>query len=222
MSTFDYVPAFDYEDTVLSQFANSPSLDQLLANMWQYLRQDVNYETFFNFCWNVDSAEGFGLDNWGAIVGISRLLEIPNNVNLFGFENSDDNEGVEPFGSGVFNVQGGYQTQSYELPDPTYRTLILVKALANISATSAPAINRLLQNLFPGRGNAYVVDLGNMHMTFTFEFQLTLTEFAILSQSGALPHPAGVSYSIVVVPSGTYFGFAPDAAPFNQGIFYSA
>lgn len=214
---------FDFEQTVISQYFNSPTLLQLVTNMNEYIRQDVNFQAFYDFVWNVDTAQGFGLDYWGRIVDISRLLQIPNAFDLFGFENSDTPPGVLPFNQGVFNVPGGGVTQSFLLPDDSYRTLILVKALANISATTAPAINQLLRNLFPGRGAAYVLDLGNMRMQFTFEFDLTPTEFAILSQSNALPHPAGVLVSIVTIAGSGLFGFAeglPNSESFGNGTFY--
>lgn len=191
--------------------------------MNQYIRQDANFQEFYDFVWNVDTAVGFGLDNWGRIVDISRLLEIPGNLTLFGFENAETPPGVMPFNFGVFNVPGGETSSSFLLPDDAYRTLILVKALANISATTSPSINQLLQNLFPGRGAAYVIDLGGMAMQFTFEFQLSLTEYAILSQSGALPHPAGVRVSIVTIPGSELFGFAeasPNSQTFGNGAFY--
>jgi hypothetical protein len=212
------------EQTIISQYANSPTLVQLVENMNEYIRQDVDFQTFYDFVWNVDTAQGFGLDIWGSIVGISRLLEIPSNLNLFGFQNDVVPPGVQPFNFGVFNVPGGFSTSSFLLPDDAYRVLILTKALSNISATTAPAINQILQNLFPGRGNAYVLDLGNMAMQYTFEFELSLTEFAILSQSGALPHPAGVKVNIVVIPSADLFGFVealPNAQPLGFGVFYN-
>lgn len=191
------VPEFDPDVTVISQYANSPTILQLVQNMAQYLRQDANMEEFFNFVWNVDTAQGFGLDDWGRIVDISRLLHIPNSAELFGFQNSTVPPGVTPFNFGVFNSKGGSATQTYLLPDDAYRTLILTKALSNISATTAPAMNRILQNLFPNRGNAYVVDAGDMTMQYVFRFALTVVEAAIIGQSNALPHGAGVGVSVV-------------------------
>jgi Protein of unknown function (DUF2612)/PASTA domain len=218
-------PGFNSVETIISQYANSPTLDQLVANMDEYIDQTTDFAQFYSFIWNVDTAQGFGLDIWGSIVGISRLLEIPSNLNLFGFQNALTPPGVEPFNFGVFNIPGGFSTSSFLLSDDAYRILILTKALSNISATTAPAINQILQNLFPGRGNAYVLDLGGMAMQYTFEFELTLTEFAILSQSGALPHPAGVLVTIVSIPASDLFGFAealPNAEPLGFGVFYAA
>jgi hypothetical protein len=63
------------------------------------------------------------------------------------------------------------------------------------------SINAILSSLFPGRGNAYVTngqDTGHpMTMTLTFAFTLTAVELAIIEQSGAIPIPAGVSFTVV-------------------------
>lgn len=220
MSVFS-VP-FDVSRTVISQYANSPTILAIVQNMEEYLDQTFNMVNFYTFVWNVDSAKGFGLDIWGRIVGVSRLLQISSANQTFGFDNADFPPDWQPWNQGTFST-GTEVTQSYLLPDDTYRTLILTKALSNIAATTAPALNRLLQNLFPGRGRAYVLDLGGMAMRFVFEFSLTNVEYAILTQSGALPHPAGVFYSVVVIAAAGNFGFSEmgyGAQTFDNGVFY--
>lgn len=209
------------ERTIISQYANSPTLGALIANMNEYIDPRVNMDAFYDYVWNVDTAQGFGLDIWGKIVGVSRLLRIPDSTKTFGYNNTSFPQDWAPFNQGTF-FTGSSSGQSIELTDDAYRTLILVKALANIVATAAPSMNQLLRNLFPGRGVCYVIDNGGMSMTFYFEFDLTAAEFAILTQSGVLPHPAGVGYNVVVAPAGT-FGFQEQGAPaepFDQGTFY--
>lgn len=216
----------DVERTIISQYSNSATIVQLVKNMNGYIRQDTNFENFYNFVWNVNTAVGFGLDIWGRIVDVTRELQIIAPVLNFGFANGTNPADMAPFNNAPFYT-GPPASQTYTLPDDAYRVLILVKALANISATTSPALNQLLRNLFPGRGRCYVIDLGGMAMRFVFEFALEPFEYAILTQSGALPHPAGVEVFVVVVdtPDNT-FGFAEagiaSAAPFNQGTFYSS
>lgn len=190
---------FDFESTVISQYANSPTIQQLCANMNAYVDQTQNFANFYSFVWNIDTAEGFGLDILGRIVGVSRLLQIPTGALYVGFQ---DGTGpgtatdVQPFGQ-----QGTWYTriassEAYLLDDGSYRKLILTKALSNIVNTTIPAFNQLLQNLFPGRGNPYVTTSGVMAMNFHFDFALTPIELAILEQSGAVPVPPGVSFTI--------------------------
>ena len=191
---------FDVMTTLISQFANSPTLLRLVQNMAAYIDQAQNFANFYNFVWNVDTAQGFGLDIWGKIVNVSRLLQIPITARYVGFQDGTGpgtGTDVEPFSEkGSWYVPAA-ATQSYLLQDGPYRQLILTKALANIVNTTVPAFNQLLQNLFPGRGNPYVVTSGTMAMTFHFDFSLTPIELAILEQSGAVPVPPGVSFTIV-------------------------
>lgn len=214
------------EQTIISQYANSPSLIQLIENMNQYLDPRANFQAFYDFVWNVNTAQGFGLDIWGRIVNISRLLQIPGANPVFGFQDGAIPPDTKSWGFGTFNSKGSIVTQGFLLSDDAYRVLILAKALANISATTAPAINQILRNLFPGRGVCYVLDtwqLGVMTMQYTFRFQLTVTEYAILAQSGVLPRPAGVLANIVIIPPASFFGFSEsvdDGLGFGQAPFY--
>lgn len=208
--------------TIISQYANSPTIRALIENFDEYIDPRANLDAFYNMVWNVDTAVGVGLDIWGRIVGVSRLLQLTSNRDTFGYLNEDFPPDWAPFNQGTFST-GTELTQAYELADDAYRVLILTKALSNIVATNAPSLNALLQNLFPGRGRAYVLDLGGMAMRFVFEFSLTTIEYAILTQSGALPHPAGVRYSVLVLPTAGLFGFkenGPLVQPFDYGVFY--
>lgn len=174
--------------TILSQYATGPVLVPLVERMNDSLDPRVNLDMFYNQVMNVKTAVGYGLDVWGRIVGVSRYVNL-SAADAFGFTT-----GFKPFGEAPF-FAGFSSTNNFALPDDQFRQLILVKAIANISDCSAPSLNRLIHLLFPGRGAAYVVDSGNMSMIYRFGFSLTDVEIAILFQSGAIPHPAGVSVS---------------------------
>lgn len=179
-------------ETVISQYANSPVLTTLLNNFWQYLDQTANFDAFFDFIWNVDTAVGYGLDIWGRIVGVSRVLSLGAS-SFFGMEDpGEDAASGDPFNVSPFYA-GVNLTTNFSLTDAAYRPLVLAKALANISDGSIPAINQLLQNLFPNHGNSFVIDNEDMSMVYRFEFDPTPVERAIISQSGVLPQPTGVS-----------------------------
>jgi hypothetical protein len=83
-------------------------------------------------------------------------------------------------------------TPPITLEDPDYRTLILVKAAANIGNVTIPTLNRLLRQIFAGSGLVFVQDNLNMSLTYVFVFQPTATQLAIIQSSGAMPRPAGV------------------------------
>lgn len=207
----------DLDHTVLSQYANSPVLMQLVQNMNDYIDPSSNIDAFFDLVWNVATAKGIGLDIWGRIVDVPRQLQITDTSARFGFTSPS----MAPFDQAPFNG-GGTDTATYNLSDTAYRTLIMAKALANISATTAPAINQLLRNMFAGRGDAYVVDLGGMAMKYVFSFFLQPYEVAIVQQANVLPRPAGVSFSYSASAVDKTFGFAEagsGAYPFGEGTY---
>jgi Protein of unknown function (DUF2612) len=222
-------PYFDVDQTLISQYANSPNLVALVEDFGQYFDPTANLTAFFNTVWNIDTAIGFGLDTWGIILGVSRVIPIPGENEYFGFYTSDvpydwqnwggpGNTGAAPFFGGQTN------TGSYSLVDSAYRTLLLAKALANICETTPQALNALLLNLFPGQGVCYTVDNRDMTMSYVFDFPLSLIDYSILAYSGVMPHPAGVLINVIVEPTSVYFGFQealPGIEPFGQGIFYS-
>lgn len=184
----------NFDRTIISQYGTSPTLNQLIANVNGYIDPTANIDAFYDLIWNVDTAQGVGLDIWGRIVGVGRVLQVASGV-YFGFAEADDN--VEtPFNQAPF-YSGSPTTGNFALTDDAYRVLIFAKALSNISDGSIPSINQVMMNLFPGRGNCYVTDGQNMSMTYHFTFSLTPVEAAIVSQSGILPKPVGVSATVV-------------------------
>lgn len=205
-------------DTIASQYANSPTITTLIEAMNQYIDPSIDIENFYNVVWNIETASGFGLDIWGRIVNVSRVLLITTPTLYLGFE---EQAGAQPLNQAPF-YNGPPATQSYTLSDDAYRKLILTKALTNISTVSASSLNAILRNLFADRGRAYIFDQGNMSMRFGFEFALEPFEIAMLSQSGAIARPAGVQASVVQFQADETFGFSEMGGviqPFDQGVF---
>jgi len=188
-------PPFSPLDTVASQYRNSPTLLQLIANFKQYVDPSLNFQKFYEYVWDIRTAQGFGLDILGRIVGTSRQVTVP---------------AIYPA-----TVAPGVRN----LTDDQFRPVALAKALSNIVGTSSAEINGVLRALFADRGNAYVQDLGGMRIKYTFLFELQPTEFAIILQSGALSHPAGVQTAILSVQP--YFGFteADSWSTFGENVF---
>ena len=185
---------FAYEQTVISQYANSPILLQLIANMVDYLDPIIQFDSFYTLIWNIASAEGYGLDVWGRILGFGRVLQVPVGDYL-GFEEATD---ADTFGYGIF-YGSGTLTDNFALSDTVYRRVLLAKAFANISDGSIPAINQIMIDLFPGYGNCYVID--NLDMTLTYRFSEVLSSTdAVIAGGSLLPTPAGVAASIVQGP----------------------
>lgn len=224
VSQIGTIPPFDYWTTIISQFANSQILMTLIDNFNAYIDQTQNLDLFFDNVQNIASAQGYGLDCWGRIVGVVRNLNISVG-DWFGF--AEAAPGSSPFNNGAF-YSGSALTSTYALSDDAFRTLIFAKALANISDGSIPSINKILMSLFPGRGNCYVTDgiyagsyfgfaeaqneqpfnqapfysgqtIRTMAIQYVFTFPLSPVELAIVQQSGVLPKPCGVAASVLIL-----------------------
>ena len=188
----------DYQKTILSQYSNAATLTQLITNFNGYIDPGPLFDEFYDKIWNVLTARGIGLDIWGRIVGVGRVVTIVPSNEYFGFVIPDPQD-YTPFNEAPF-YNGLPSTENYTLPDEAYRTVILIKAATNIARTTSPVINRLLTQLFEGRGKCYVLSLGGMAIQYTFEFALTPLEYSILTQLDILPRPTGVDISIVQIP----------------------
>lgn len=183
--------------TIIRQYSNSPILDGIITAFAAAMDPTELFDELYDLQWNVLTAQGYGLDSWGRIVGVTRTLQLPPGVNqFFGFQVAEDPAHFTGFDQAPF-YSGQQLTNNATLSDTDFRTLILAKAASNICDGSIPAINAVLLALFPNRGACYVADLGGMQMAYTFEFALTPIELAIVEQSGVLPKPVGVLASVV-------------------------
>ncbi len=180
----------DVLQTVISQYRNSPVLLRLIENFNGYFDPDQFSDALYNDIWNLDTASGYGLDVWGRIVGVSRVLQVAS-TSFLGFNGVTT---VTPFNVRPFYAGGGV-TSNYTLSDNTFRTLIYAKAQANIWDGSIPALNKILLTLFPAGGNSYVA-VGNLSLTYTLGFKPTNLQLAIVTNSGVLPAPAGIAISV--------------------------
>jgi Protein of unknown function (DUF2612) len=194
VSPIGTIPWFDRWRTVISQYGNSDRLNALIESV-EPVDPTVNFDFFYDNIWNIFSARGVGLDIWGRIVGVQRVLHVQETGKYFGFAEATGLT-VDPFDQSPF-YDGTLLTNNFALSDDAFRTLIYAKALTNICDGSIPAINQVLLSLFPDRGNCYCTDGGDMTMTYTFEFTLTDVEAAILVQTEVLPKPAGVFAEVV-------------------------
>lgn len=186
------IPLLDIRTTVISQYANSPTMLDLIDDYFQAFDPSPQIDLFYQNVWNVLTAIGYGLDVWGRIVGVSRTLQVSTGRYL-GFVTGDTS--FDPFNVSSF-YRGVNFTDNFTLSDEAYRQLILAKAYANITDGAIPSLNKLLQTLFGASGKAYVTDDGGMAMSYTFDFTPTPVQYAIITQSGVLPRSTGVVLTI--------------------------
>lgn len=186
-------------DTILAQYAGSQKLRSIIETFNTTIDTGKFLDDFYDVIWNIDSADTYGLDVWGKIVVVSRLLTVTPSEKFFGYGEATNTTPViddpQPFDQAPFYT-GEQQTSTISLTNDAYRKLIMLKAMANITNCTIPNMNKMLMYMFGSSGKAYVRNDGGMVMTYVFEFELSTVELAIVQSSGALPSPAGVTVNI--------------------------
>ncbi len=190
----------NYLDTIITQYANSDKTQTILKTFNDAVDPSAAIDDFYDLVWNIETADTYGLDIWGKIVVVSRLLTVTPNEEFFGFGEAvtippaiDD---AQPFDQAPF-YNGEVNSSTVSLTNDAYRKLIMLKAMANITDCSIPSMNAMLMYIFGDSGRAYVRNDGGMTISYVFEFALSDVELAIVQSSGALPAPAGVTVNIV-------------------------
>ena len=204
--------------TIQSQYGASVHIRGIVEAFAVDIDPNGDVDLFYDKIFNLDTAEGVGLDIWGLIVGVPRLMLIEGD-DYFGFFGSL----LQPLDQAPFyesNHLGNY----YRLNDDAYRELIYYKALSNISDSTAESQNRLLSKLFAEEVEAghrlYIVPVGTMKIRATFEFLLSSVNFAIFRAYGLLNRGAGVGWEWYQILPEETFGFdGSGLQPFNQGVF---
>lgn len=214
----------DYRDTILAQYANSPTIVDLVDRFNDWIDPQADIQNFYNTIWNVETANDHGLDIWGRIVNVSRYLQILEQPAYFGFVEAftlpTADTGAQPFNQAPMYI-GEQATTTFRLETEAFRKLILLKAMSNITNCTIPSLNAMLKYFFEGR--SYVHDTGEMQIRYVFEFDLSPFELAIMLQSGVIPRPAGVLANVMQVNPLATFGFnEANGQPFNQGSFFNS
>lgn len=190
----------NYADTIISQYSDSPKLKSIIATFNDTMDTGKFLETFYDVIWDINTADTYGLDVWGKIVVVSRLLKVTPTEKYFGFDEATSTTAEindpQPFDQAPFYT-GVQETDTVSLSNDIYRKLIMLKAMANITDCTIPSMNKMLMYMFGDSGRAYVRNDGGMQMSYVFEFELSPAELAIVQNSGALPSPAGVTVNIV-------------------------
>ena len=74
-----------WQQTILSQYDASPTLLSMIESFNDAIDPTANIAAFYENIWNVNTANGYGLDVWGQIVGVSRYLQVSAS-NYLGFD----------------------------------------------------------------------------------------------------------------------------------------
>ncbi len=216
----------NWDETLLSQYANSPTITGLLQSLNAAIDPAVDLQNLYTNRIALDTAVGEGLDNWGQLVGVSRYMQVTETGPFLGFAEAyvvgDD---LDSFGNAPM-YPGQMWTNTIALADDAFRQIIMIKAAANISDLTAGSLNSLLNLALgltkTGTNRVFVQDTGDMSQRFVMEFTPSSYQISIMVSSGIIPRSTGVKAWIYIIPPPT-FGFAEAASgtPFGVGTFLS-
>jgi hypothetical protein len=71
---------FDVENTIITQYQNSPRIVALIKAMNEFLDPEESFDEFYFQVFNIETAVGWGLDNIGKIIGLSRVIVLDNEI----------------------------------------------------------------------------------------------------------------------------------------------
>lgn len=197
--------------TIQSQYGASPHIIGIVEAAAKQLDPNPAIQEFYDKVFNPKTAQGFGLDIWGKIVGASREMTVPNDE-FFGFYGSL----LNPFDQAPFYIED--DTNRYKLTDEAFRDLIFLKAAANIGNATLPSIKEILSTLF--NSPVLVFNVGTMKVRIVFQFYLSAYQRALLKEYGVLNLGAGVGFEYYQIDTQNTFGFdGSGLQPFGQGVF---
>lgn len=207
--------SLDFKDlalqTIQSQYGASPHIIGIVEAAAKQIDPTGDIQTFYQKVFNPLTAEGVGLDIWGRIVGASRYLNVENE-DFFGFYGSL----LNPFNQAPFWLTG--DTNLFRMDDNAFRTLIFLKAAANIGNATLPGIKEILSTLFDDP--VLVMNIGEMKVRIVFTFYLTPYQRALFREYGVLNLGGGVGFEYYQIDPEHTFGFnGSGLQPFGQGIF---
>lgn len=201
---------FNFWQTIISQYANSDVLVNLIADFDSWADQTQNFDSFYSNVWNIETAVGYGLDLWGRIVGIPRNVLVTESAGYFAFD--DPARGFDNPNAPIYTSGPLTKTVNVSLSNDDYRNLLLAKAATNICDGSVAGIMSAYNKFF-GNYNTPIFINENNSTRMSYDvcqvgYAISLTNLAILS-NGSLPlKPAGVAANYYVVSKqGPMFGF---------------
>lgn len=205
------------------QYCNAPKLSAIIESELAFFNTNAtqffsNWETNV---FNLLTANTFGLNVWGKILGVGRpsIPAVNGGIDqngVFRFANIDTGRWhsiwLSNASNPALNIEYTPNADSIPLPnqlgDDAYRTVLLAKLKLLYSNGSIHDINDFLQSLLGSYSTStgwtknekvYIVDNYDMTMRIEFGYVPTSAELSIITTDGLSPRPMGVflNYSVI-------------------------
>lgn len=207
--------AVDLTKALLWQYNSATALQSLINSKqdWYDENQKQFWTDFVTNIFDLNTANEFGLAVWSIILDLPLFSNSSYDPTIptFGFGNA--NLAVN-FDNGILQDSSG---STSNLPLGTKRIALQLRYFQLTSSGTVPETNRMLAFVFRNYGKAYLLDLGNMHQEYVFNFPVPWDFAYLFNNFDILPRPAGVS-SEWVDATLSYFGFGPYGLQFDSSI----
>jgi hypothetical protein len=165
---------------IQSQYSASRRLLAMTGSFQDVLDPTVDIDLFYKRIFNILTAEGYGLDNWGRILGIARVIS---------------DEGVSlTLEDEMYRLLLLYKAMA-NISDATAAGLN--RLLGVLIATGVGGL--------PAR--AYVLEIAPMVIRWVFEDFMSPIQLAVFNAAGTLARGAGVGWEFYAISPGKVFGF---------------
>ncbi|MDR1921527.1 MAG: DUF2612 domain-containing protein [Candidatus Adiutrix sp.] len=179
--------------TIQSQYSASKRMLTLARGFQYRLEPTADAKLFYDKMFNIMTAEGEGLDNWGRILAIGRAIE-DNSVSI---TLTDEYYRLLLLYKALANISRSDAESLNHL-------------LATLMATGVGGFTAA----------AYVLEVDTMVIRWVFEDFLNETQLAVFKVAGTLARGGGVGWELYAVNPNQVFGFdGSGLQPFNQAPF---
>jgi len=178
---------------IQSQYSASPKMLSLMAGFQAQLEPTVDIDLFYEKIFNIHTAEGQGLDNWGRILAIGRTIE--------------DGEATITLSDDYYRLLLLYKALANISRSDADTLNSLLAELVGTGIAGFPKAS-------------YVLEVDTMVIRWVFEDFLDPIQLAVFKAAGTLARGAGVGWELYAINPDKVFGFDGSLMhPFNQAPF---
>lgn len=180
------------ERTINGDYLSSPTILGMVQAFNDAVDPAIDIESLRTNMLDIDTAQGFGLDILGRIIGLSRKVRGVSTPGIAGLAIAGSAI------AGNLTLTSGIVS---ELNDTQYRVALKIKSFGNVSRLTVETMNAQLRMLSLGRGNAWVHDFGGMSFSYYFGFSLQSFERSMIINSDLLMRPSCATTALVESPN---------------------
>lgn len=180
------------EQTINGDYLSSPTIMGMITSFNDAIDPQSDIELLRTNILDIDTAQGFGLDILGRVIGLPRQVRSVSSSAI---------SGLAIVGNAIVGNLILSSGEVSNLSDTQYRIALKIKAFGNVSRLTIETMNAQLRMLSAGRGNAWVHDFGGMTFSYYFGFTLQSFERALILNADLLMRPSCTKAAVVEFPN---------------------